>query len=89
MRGYQAVGRRESQPEDALAKIVEEIEHGRKAWIKNVVSVLGIVIVGAAGWTIAWQTGMWAPAPQDNHNEVGEATGGQILGYISAICYLG
>lgn len=88
-RGYQSAGRRESQSEDALAKIVEESEHGRMAWIKNVVSVLGIFVVGIAGWAIAWQTGMWEPAPRDNPNDVGEATGGQILGYFSAICYLG
>lgn len=89
LRGYQAAGRRESQPEDALAKIMEENEYGRRAWIKNLVNVLGIFIVGVAGWTIAWKTGMWAPAPQENHNGAGVATGGQILGYFSAVCYLG
>lgn len=87
-RGYQAVGRRDSQPEDSLAKIVEESEYGRKAWIKNFISVLGIFVIGMAGWTMAWQTGMWAPAPE-THNDGGVATGGQVLGYFSAVCYLG
>jgi hypothetical protein len=89
LRGRQAIGRRESQVEDTLAKIVEENDYGRKAWIKNFASVIGIFIVGMAGWTMAWQTGMWAPAPQENHNGPDEATSGLVLGYFSAVCYLG
>jgi hypothetical protein len=42
-----------------------------------------------AGWTIAWQTGMWVPAPLENNNGSEEATGGLVLGYFSAACYLG
>ena len=75
--------------EDSLAKIVEENEYGRKAWIKNALSILGIFVVGMAGWTIAWQTGMWAPAPQEVPKNVDMATSGQVLGYFSAVCYLG
>lgn len=89
LRRHHAAGRRESQVEDSLAKIVEENEYGRKAWIKNALSVLGIFAVGAAGWTIAWKTRMWAPAPQVVPKNVDTATGGQILGYFSAVCYLG
>ncbi|KAJ5678708.1 hypothetical protein N7462_006952 [Penicillium macrosclerotiorum] len=89
LRGYQGAGRRESQVEDPLAKIVEENEYGGKAWIKNFISVLGIFVVGMAGWTIAWRTGVWEPAPQENTKPVDMATGGQILGYASAVCYLG
>ncbi|KAJ6092996.1 hypothetical protein N7486_008285 [Penicillium sp. IBT 16267x] len=88
-RGYQGAGRRDSQVEDPLAKIVEESEYGRKAWLKNCISVLGILVVGTAGWTIAWQTGMWTPAPQAHASATDLATGGQILGYFSAACYLG
>lgn len=89
IRRYQAAGRRESVVEDSLAKIVEENEYGRKAWIKNTLSILGIFVVGMAGWTIAWQTGMWAPAPQEVPKNVDMATSGQVLGYFSAVCYLG
>ena len=89
LRGYQAAGRRESQVEDPLAKIVEESEYGRKAWIKNFISVLGIFVIGTAGWTMAWQAGMWEPAPQVVSKHPDEATSGQILGYFSAACYLG
>ncbi|CAG8006919.1 unnamed protein product [Penicillium salamii] len=86
-RGYQ--GRRESQVEDTLAKIVEENDFGRKAWFKNFASVIGIFVVGMAGWTMAWQTGMWEPAPIENNSPSDEATGGLVLGYFSALCYLG
>ncbi|BDD60621.1 hypothetical protein MAP00_005732 [Monascus purpureus] len=78
-----------SDAEAALAKIVEEGESGRYAWFKNASSVLAVCVVGIAGWTIAWQTGVWAPAPQDHDGDVHQAVGAQILGYFSAVCYLG
>jgi polyferredoxin len=89
MRRYQAFGRRESEVEDTLAKIVEESDYGRKAWIKNFTSVVGIFLIGMVGWTMAWQTGMWEPAPLDKKNGSEEAIGGLVLGYFSALCYLG
>ncbi|KAJ5130734.1 uncharacterized protein N7515_006773 [Penicillium bovifimosum] len=88
-RGYQAGGRRESEVEDTLAKIVEENDYGRKAWAKNITSVLGIFLIGMAGWAVAWRTGMWEPAPLENNHGTEEATGGLVLGYVSAVCYLG
>ncbi|KAL1968894.1 hypothetical protein VTN77DRAFT_1255 [Rasamsonia byssochlamydoides] len=81
--------RRISHPEDTLAKIVEESESGTRAWVKNLVSVLVIVIIGIAGWAIAWQTGMWKPAPEGHGGESQIAPGAQVLGYFSAMCYLG
>ncbi|KAJ5818400.1 hypothetical protein N7474_003991 [Penicillium riverlandense] len=89
LRGHAGAGRRESQVEDTLAKIVEENDYGRKAWAKNFISVLGIFVVGAAGWMIAWRTGMWKPAAQEGGHNVEKAASGQVLGYISAVCYLG
>ncbi|KAL1854159.1 hypothetical protein Plec18167_000077 [Paecilomyces lecythidis] len=80
--------RRGSQPEDALAKIVEETESGRQAWTKNVLSVIAICAIGAAGWVIAWQTGAWTPAPEEHDGEKDMAAGAQVLGYASALCYL-
>jgi hypothetical protein len=78
-----------SHPEDALAKIVEEDESGARAWVKNLVSVLAITAIGTAGWAIAWQTGMWKPTPEDHGNGAQTAPGAQVLGYFSAMCYLG
>ncbi|XHG05323.1 hypothetical protein AWENTII_008557 [Aspergillus wentii] len=87
--GRDASGRRTSQAEDALAKIIEERESGRSAWIKNTGSVLGICLIGMAGWTMAWQSGAWKPTPEDHNGGVDMAAGAQVLGYISAIAYLG
>lgn len=82
--------RRTSHPDSALAKIVEESESGAKAWFKNVLSVVAIAVIGAGGWAIAWQTGLWRPAPVSHNGEGGPmAPGAQVLGYFSAVCYLG
>lgn len=81
--------RRGSQAENAIAKVVEEEESGRSAWVKNTISLLAICVVGLAGWTIAWQTGAWKPASQDGNGGVDMAPGAQVFGYISAVAYLG
>ena len=74
---------------DSLASILEE-EVGSKAWVKNTVSIIGIIIVGAAGWAIAWKTGVWKPTPTNSPDDAVEvALGAKILGYASAVCYLG
>ncbi|KAL2223314.1 PQ loop repeat-domain-containing protein [Thermoascus aurantiacus ATCC 26904] len=80
--------RRTSQVEDSLAKIVEEGESGRRAWVKNVLSVLAICAIGAVGWLIAWRTGMWTPAPRGHGGGTNKAAGAQVVGYFSAACYL-
>lgn len=86
---YNTNGRRDSDVEDTLAKIVEEGESGRAAWVKNSLSLLGICVVGMVGWAVAWQTGIWKPASQDHNGGVDMAVGAQILGYFSAVAYLG
>ena len=74
---------------DTLLKILEEDSTGKET-AKNVVSVLAICAVGAAGWAIAWQTGAWKPTPVTKKGEAEPmALGAQILGYFSAVCYLG
>ncbi|KAF2085933.1 PQ-loop-domain-containing protein [Saccharata proteae CBS 121410] len=76
---------------DSLAGIVEvEEESTRSAWLKNALSIVGICLAGAAGWGIAWATGVWRPTPVDQDaGSDGMPIGAEILGYASAICYLG
>lgn len=76
---------------EQLAKILEESdENGVRLWFKNVLSVLGILVVGAVGWGIAYRTGAWKPTPMEKDVDVEEmAAGAQILGYASAVAYLG
>lgn len=84
---------------ESLASIPEESKRGW-AWIKsklrtfsrlnNTVSILLICAIGAAGWAIAWKSGIWKPAPADDPSEGAHmALGAQVLGYVSAVCYLG
>lgn len=79
-----------SRRESSLAGIVEE-GTGRKAWIKNTVSISLVCLAGTAGWAIAWQSGVWKPQPEleDQVGGTPSPVGAQILGYASAICYLG
>ena len=76
---------------EQLAKILEESdENGVRLWFKNVLSVLGILVVGAVGWGIAYGTGAWKPTPMEKDVDVEEmAAGAQVLGYASAVAYLG
>ncbi|ETN46551.1 uncharacterized protein HMPREF1541_00736 [Cyphellophora europaea CBS 101466] len=74
-----------------LAKILEETdESGVRLWGKNALSVLGIVVVGTAGWAAAYGTGAWKPSPPPAEVHGTEmAPGAQVLGYASAVLYLG
>jgi solute carrier family 66 (lysosomal lysine-arginine transporter), member 1 len=81
------------QSDSPLSKILEENEEENgNQWVKNSLSVLGVIAVGAAGWFIAWQAGVWRPVPEGGVPEGVEsetALGAKILGYTSAVCYLG
>lgn len=74
---------------DSLHKALEEPTRTRTI-IKNTVSILGICAIGAAGWAAAWRTGAWRPTPVGQEGN-GESTpiGAEILGYLSAVLYLG
>lgn len=74
----------------SLPSIVEDSsEFEMKAWMKNSLSIIGVCIVGTAGWAIAWSTGVWQPTPLNDGSDTEIALGAQILGYVSAVCYLG
>ncbi len=79
------------QPQhDTLSKILEEDDRKGRLWIKNTVSILAICAAGAAGWALAWQSGAWRPTSKHQDNaEESMAIGAQILGYASAVAYLG
>ncbi|KAL3472761.1 PQ loop repeat-domain-containing protein [Aspergillus californicus] len=78
------------ESDNAIAKMVKENRLGQGVLFKNLSSILAICVIGMAGWTVAWQTGVWKPSPLDGGNGgVDMAPGAQVLGYISAVCYLG
>jgi hypothetical protein len=71
-----------------LTSIIEDSPSNE--WVKNIISILAVGAVGTAGWAIAWKTRVWTPTPVDGGiGDVDTALGAQILGYASAICYLG
>ena len=81
--------RSSAERSNSLSNILEEGQ-GSTAWLKNTLSVAIILIAGAAGWAIAWRAGAWKPTPVDvsdggRHMPVGA----EVLGYASAVCYLG
>jgi hypothetical protein len=72
-----------------MDQITEEGD-GAKGWLRNLLSVLFVCVAGTAGWALAWKGGAWAPAPSDGQQDAANLElGPQILGYTSAICYLG
>ena len=82
----------QNQRRDSLAKIVEGDPNEGNAWMRNSLSILGVIAVGAAGWVLAWQSGVWKPTPDGVHiPEASNKTpfGAEFLGYFSAVCYLG
>jgi uncharacterized protein with PQ loop repeat len=67
-----------------------DVDEQPSEWIKNTLSVFGILAVGATGWAIAWKSGVWVPQPTTTPDDAEPiALGAEILGYASAICYLG
>lgn len=86
--------RRRASSVPSLAPVADiEDEHMRE-WVKNTLSIVGVCLVGAVGWVIAWKTGVWTPPPPPTSTpeaggHVESPLGAQILGYASAVCYLG
>jgi uncharacterized protein with PQ loop repeat len=74
----------------SLPSLNEDGDDKGNQWLKNSLSIVGVCVVGAAGWAIAWKTGVWAPTPlRDDTSGDDVALGAQVLGYASALCYLG
>ena len=75
----------------ATLPIIPEDQRETRPWIKNTLAVVAICAIGAAGWAIAWKTGVWKRTIGKDHSadEVSDIVGASILGYVSAICYLG
>lgn len=78
---------------DSLVKVLEDEESGDgSAWKRNTCSILMVILVGTAGWAIAWRSGVWRPTPKHHGDADGNeqvAVGASVLGYLSALCYLG
>jgi len=60
-------------------------------WLRNILEILGVIVAGVAGWTVAWSTGAWKPVAGEGDQMPGNevAIGAEIFGYMSAALYLG
>ncbi len=66
-----------------------DVDEEPSEWMKNALSIFGVMAVGAAGWAIAWKSGVWVPQPTGGEDGEPIALGAEVLGYASALCYLG
>lgn len=69
-----------------------DLEGNRRSRLRivNAASVIGICLVGAAGWAIVWGAGLWTPVHDDTSGTAARGpVGAELLGYVSAVCYLG
>ena len=85
-----SIKRRDSSlPTPILTTIPEEGDYVRP-WVKNTICVVAVCAIGTAGWAIAWKAHLWVPTPEDSGaDDLGENVGAEILGYLSALLYLG
>lgn len=82
----------DAEARDVLTKGFEAEEPASGGTVRNMISVLLVILVGAGGWALAWQSGVWSPQPEEGHGDQEVQTvalGAEILGYFSAVCYLG
>ena len=84
-----SVKRRDSSLRSPLLPTIPEVEDTRQTWLKNAMSVFFVCSAGCVGWVIAWKVGAWQPTPTDNVRTEQPPLGAEILGYLSAIAYLG
>lgn len=79
----------------SLGQIPEEyseyVSGPSKEVVKNFGSILFVLAVGAVAWSILWQAGWWKPVPPPElvEDEDPMPLGAAVLGYFSAVCYLG
>ena len=53
-------------------------------------SVFAVCIFGALGWLVAWKIDLWKPISRRNESEgASYPRGAEVLGYVSAVLYLG
>lgn len=80
--------RRDSVLSSPLPVILEG-ETSSRTWSKNALSIMLVCLAGCMGWFIAWKVGAWQSTPTDPDMNDHPAMGAEILGYASAVAYLG
>lgn len=58
--------------------------------MRNLTAIVVVGLLGVLGWLIAWKSGIWKPLiDRDDHLDKETSIGASMLGYLSAILYLG
>ena len=73
---------------EGVPKMPEERKWWR-AYAINTGSVLGVCAIGTIGWAVAFGARWWKPVPISQDGEEVQKLGAQVLGYASAVFYLG
>ncbi len=69
---------------------IPENEGNLRTWLTNSLSVLAVCAAGAVAWVLAWKAGLWKPTLESDESDLAQAKlGAEMLGYLSAILYLG
>ncbi|KAA8910407.1 vacuolar membrane PQ loop repeat protein [Sphaerosporella brunnea] len=76
-------------PRDSISVLLTEDRGRYSVAVKNVLSILGVIFAGVAGWCFAWWAGAWKVSNGEG-NAPGKdmPLGAEILGYLSALLYL-
>ena len=81
--------RRRSSAAHSLPYIKDEEPSQARRWARNLMAVLGVCFMGALAWAVCWKVGWWRPTAPDEEGDAERILGAEILGYASAVLYLG
>ena len=85
-----SANRRSSTIQSPLLPTIDEEPSTLKTSLKNTAAILVVSLLGGLGWLFAWKAGWWQPTPTgDDAGAPANIIGAEVLGYISAIAYLG
>ncbi|KAF8421925.1 vacuolar membrane PQ loop repeat protein [Tirmania nivea] len=76
-----------SRRRDSLSALIERKPSIRMV-TRNMLAIFCTCLLGSLGWFIAWKSGAWK-VRDETRNKDPQEIGAQILGYISAVLYLG
>ncbi|RDA89512.1 hypothetical protein CP533_3918 [Ophiocordyceps camponoti-saundersi (nom. inval.)] len=82
-----------SPPNHKGAVAAENEGAAKKTWTRNTMCIVGVYVIGLAGWFVSYKAGAWGhttpsvPGPPQEKHEMRAAVG-LVLGYVSAAFYL-
>lgn len=80
--------RRNSSFKDGSLPVLAD-NQSTSSWTWNAINLLVVCLIGTIGWIIAWRAHLWRPTPTEDSGDGGGPVGAVVLGYVSAVLYLG